>query len=68
MPFSHEKSHYYRTNLVNRLIVILTEDISISESYLVPISEKTLLNHEKACENPDKEDVSDLVVLIYLYC
>jgi hypothetical protein len=68
MPFSSERSNYYRTNLINRLIVILTEDISISESYLVEISEKTLKNHEKVGDDPDKVDISDLVELIYLYC
>jgi hypothetical protein len=68
MPFSPEKSHYYRTNLINRLIVILTEDISISESYLVEISEKTLLKHSKVDANPDKVDIKDLVELVYLYC
>ena len=66
MPFN--TSHYYRTNLVNRLIVILTEDISLSESYLVEISEKILLEHAKVDANPDRVDVSDIVKLVYLYC
>jgi hypothetical protein len=68
MPFTKEKSHYFRTNLCNRLIVILTEDISIYESYLVRISERTLENHAKVGADPDKVDVTDLVQLVYLYC
>lgn len=68
MPFSPDKSHYYRTNLVNRLGLYPTEDISISESYLVKVSEQTLKNHSQVGDTPDKVNVLDIVVLIYLYC
>ena len=57
-----------RTNLINRLIVIISEDISIDEFWLLEKSETILLKYSQLSQEPDLEDVRDLVELIFDYC
>ena len=59
-----------RSTIINRLIIILTEDISINESHLIPRSHHVLerFRTDASKEIPDKVDVEDLVMLIYDYC
>ena len=63
-------SQTLRSTLVNRLIIILTEDISISETWLIPLSHTIIERYKKLKPDvaPDQEDMRDLATLIYHYC
>ena len=57
-----------RTNLLNRLVVIVTEDISIGEWFLLAESERVVEDFKLPEERPDQVDIKRLVNLIYMLC
>lgn len=63
-------SQTLRSTLVNRLIIILTEDISISDAWLIPLSHEIIEKYRILTPDtpPDQEDLRDLSSLIFLYC
>ena len=57
-----------RSNHLNRIWCILIEDISFGEWNLVARTQKTLSKYRNDAVLPDREDLRELIELIYLFC
>ena len=54
--------------MINRLIVIVTEDIAIEEMEVLLISEEHLKPYLLPEEKPEQAELKKLVELVYVYC
>ena len=57
-----------RSNHLNRIVCILTEDVSIKEVYLVKKTYEVLSKYRHDAVAPDQEDFREIIELLFLLC
>ena len=57
-----------RSNHLNRIVCILTEDISISEAHLIPYVNTILSKYRNEAASPDQEDFREIIEMLYQLC
>ena len=57
-----------RSNHLNRLVCIITEDISKSEAHLIPYAHRVITQYRNEAKQPDLENLRDIVELLYRLC